>query len=141
MRFAQRTHTTLPRQPPQPTFGELSLYILRNDGLSSFIHDNLRPSDTLHLEFVSGVHTISPSSTPSLVPVNLVRSSGIPVDIGHYLGDMLPRDSNSSETDILVANGTCATIKVHPIVLRFPQSPRSRPLPKPVLKESNTAAG
>ena len=129
MRFAQRTHTTLPRQLPQPTFVELSLYILPNEGLSSLIHDNLRSSDTLHLEFVAGGHAISLSSTPSLVSVNLVRSSGIPVHTSHYLGDMLPRDGNSSETDMLVANGTRATIEVHPIVLRFSQFARLRPLP------------
>ena len=141
MRFAQRTHTTLPRQPPQPTYNELSLYSLRNEGLSSFIHDNLRSFDTLQLEFVAGVHAVSLSFTPSLVSVNLVRSSGIPVHTGDYLGDMLPRDGNSSETDMLVANGTRATIEVHPIVLRFPQFARSRPLPKTILKKSKTAPG
>ena len=90
---------------------------------------------------ISMISLISLSSTPSLVPVNLARSSGIPVHTGHYLGDMLRRDGNSSEFDMLVANGTCATIEVHPIVLRFPQFARLRPLPKIFLKKRKTAAG
>ena len=60
-------------------------------------------TDIFHLEFV-GVHAISLSYTPSLVRVNLVRSSGIPALTGHYLVDMLPRDGLSSETKIFVTD-------------------------------------
>ena len=34
--FEQRTYTSLPRQPPPPTFGELSLCTPFSDGLSNF---------------------------------------------------------------------------------------------------------
>ena len=50
----------------------------------------------------AGVHAISLSPTPSLVPVNLVRSSGTPALTGHYL--VVPRDDLSSETKIFVTD-------------------------------------
>eukprot|EP00904_Undaria_pinnatifida_P011359 jgi/Undpi1/7353/HiC_scaffold_22.g09826.m1 len=104
MRFAQRTYTILPRQPSQPIFGELSLSAPLTEGLSTFLSDNQPTTDTFHLEF-AGVHAISLSSTPTLVPVNFVHSLDIPALTGHYLVYMLPRDGVSSETEILVANG------------------------------------
>ena len=104
MRFEQRTYTTLPRLPSRPLFGELSLATPYKDGLSTFVRDNRPSQDIIHLEF-AGVHAVSLSATPSLVPVNLVRSSGLPAPTGHYLVDMLPRDGLSCETEIFVANG------------------------------------
>ena len=53
----------------------------------------------------AGVHAISISSTSSLVPVNLVSSSGILAIIGHCLVDMLFHYSVSSEAEIFVAKG------------------------------------
>ena len=103
MRFAQRTYTILPRQPSQPIFGELSISVSRSEGLTTFISNRRPTTDTIYLEF-AGVHAISLSSAPSLVPVNLVRSSGAPALTGHFLADMLPRDGASSETEISVAN-------------------------------------
>ena len=104
MRFAQRTYTILPRQPSQPIFGERSLSAPRTEGLSAFISDNRPTTDTFHLEFAN-VQAISLLSTPSLAPVNLIRSSGVPALTGHYLVNMLPRDGASSGTEIFVANG------------------------------------
>ena len=104
MRFEQHTYTALPRQPSRPVFGELSQTTHYTNGLPTFIHDNRPTIDVLHLEF-DGDHAISLSSTPSLVPVNLVRSSGVPALTGQYLVDMLPRDSPSSETDVFVTDG------------------------------------
>ena len=43
-------------------------------------------------------------TTPTLVRVNLVRSSGVPALTGRSLVDMLPRDGVSSETEIFVSN-------------------------------------
>ena len=97
MWFEQRTYTTLPRLPSRPLFVELSLAPPYKDGLSAFVRDNRPSQDTIHLEFAS-VHAVSLSATQPLVPVNLVRSSGLPAPTGHYLVDMLPRDSLSSET-------------------------------------------
>ena len=74
------------------------------DGLPTFIHDNRPTTVTFHLEF-AGVHTISLSPTPSLIRVNSMRSLGVPALTGHYLVDMLPRDSLSSETQIIVTDG------------------------------------
>ena len=76
----------------------------RTEGLPTFISDNRPTTDTFHLEF-AGVHAISLLSTPSLVPVSLVRSSGVPALTGHYLIGILPRDGVSSETEVFVANG------------------------------------
>lgn len=104
MRFDQRKYTTLTRSPSRLLFSELSLTTPYADGLSSFIHDNGPSHDTLHLQF-AGVHGISLSSTPSLVPVNFLRLSGVPALTGQYLVDMLPRHSLSSETEIFFANG------------------------------------
>ena len=103
MRFEQRTYTILPRQPSQPTFGEFSLNTPCTNCLSTFIRDNRPTTGTFHLEF-AGVHTISLPPTPSLVPVNLVRSSGVPALTGHYLVDMLPRNGLSSETETFVTD-------------------------------------
>ena len=104
MRFERHTYTTLPRQPSQLTFGNLSLTSHSTDGLSTFIPDNRSTTDVFHLEF-TGVNAISLSSTPSLVPVNLMRPSGFPALTGHYLVDMLPRDGLSSKTKIFDADG------------------------------------
>ena len=101
MRFAKRTYTILPRQPSQLIFGERSLSVPRTEGLSTLISDNRPTTDTSHLEF-TGVHAISLSSTPSLVPVKLVRSLGVPALTGHYMVSMLSRDGVSSETEIFV---------------------------------------
>ena len=103
MRFEQRTYTNLSRLPSRPLFGELSLNNPYKDGLSTFIHDNRPSQDILHLEF-AGVHEVSFSATRSLVPVHLVRASGIPAPTGHYLVGMLPRDGLSPETEIFVNN-------------------------------------
>lgn len=92
------------RQPSQPAFGELSLSISCTEGPSTFPHDKRPTTDAFHLEF-AGMHAISLSSTPSLVPVNLVLPSGIPALTGHYLIDMLPRDGVFSGTEIFVAHG------------------------------------
>ena len=66
MRFEQRTYTTLPRQPPQPTFGELSLCTPFSDGLSTLIQDDRLPGDVYHLRY-TGHEAVSITSTPSLV--------------------------------------------------------------------------
>ena len=147
MRFEQRTYTILPRQPSQPIFGELSLTTC-TDGLSTFINDNRPTTDTFHLEF-AGLNTISLSPTPSLIPVNLVRSSGVPALTGHYLVDMLPRDGLSSETEILVTDsfqtipisgftdlepgtflGTCSSPLIQIPTSSF-HDPSMEPLPSP----------
>ena len=104
MRLTQRTHTILPRQPSQPIFDDHSLSVPRTEGLSTFISDYRPTADISHLEF-AGVHAVSLSPTLFLVPVNLVRSSGVPALTGHCLVDMLPSDGASSETETLVANG------------------------------------
>eukprot|EP00904_Undaria_pinnatifida_P010765 jgi/Undpi1/6819/HiC_scaffold_21.g09295.m1 len=72
-------------------------------GLSTFLSENRPTTDTFHLEF-AGVHKMSLLSTPTLVPVEMVRSSGVWALTGHYLVDMLPRDGVSSETESFVAN-------------------------------------
>ena len=97
------TYTILPRQPSQLIFGELSLSVPRTQGLSTFLSENRPTTDTFHLEF-AGVHKMSLLSTPTLVPVEMVRSSGVWALTGHYLVDMLPRDGVSSETESFVAN-------------------------------------
>lgn len=104
MRFEHRTYTTLPHPHSEPTFGELSVTIPYADGVSTFIHDNRSTTDTLHLE-LAGFHAISLSSTSSLVPLNLVRSSGTPALTGHYLVDKLPHNGISSETEVFVTDG------------------------------------
>ena len=104
MRFEQCTYTTLPRLPSRPLLGELSTATPYKDDLSSFARDNRPSHDTTHLEF-TGVHEVAYSATTSLVPVTLVRFSGLPAPTGHYLVDMLPRDGLSSETELFVANG------------------------------------
>ena len=104
MRLTQRTHTILPRQPSQPIFDDHPLSVPRTKGLSTFISDHRPTADTSHLKF-AGVYEISLSSTLFLVPVNLVRPSGIPALTGHYLVDMLPSDGALSETETLVADG------------------------------------
>ena len=103
MRLAQRTYTILPSQPSQPIFGELSLSVSLTEAPPTFTSDNRPTTDTFHLQY-AGVHAISLSSTPFLVPVNLVRPSGVPALTRHCLVDMLPRDVVSSETEIFVAN-------------------------------------
>ena len=103
MLFEQRTYTTMPRQPPQPTFGELSLCTPFSDGLSTFIQDDRLPDDVYHLRY-AGREVVSLTSTPSLVQVNLVRSSGMPALTGNYLVDMLHRDDLSSDSEIFVAH-------------------------------------
>ena len=104
MRFEQRTYTTLPRQPSRPVFDELSLTTHYTNDLTTFIHDNRPTSDAFHLEFAVD-HAISLSSTPSLVPVNLVRSYGVPDLTGQCLVDMFPRDDLFFETEIFVTDG------------------------------------
>ena len=103
MRFEQHTYTILPRQPPQSAFRELFLTTLCTDGLSTFIHDNRLTTDTFHLELACN-RTISLPLTPSLMPVNKVRSSGVSAFTGHYLVDMRPRDGLSSENETFVAD-------------------------------------
>lgn len=104
MRFVQRTTYTTPSHlPSQTTFGDRSLATPYTDSLSTLIHGNRPAADTFHLDF-AGVHAISLSSTLSLAPVHLVRSSDIPALTGHYLVDMLPRDGLPSETEIFVTN-------------------------------------
>ena len=103
VRFEQRTYTILPRKPSRPVFGEISLTTHYTNGFPTFVHDNRPTTDVFHLEF-DGDHAISLSSTPSLVPVNLVRSSGVPALNGQYLVDMLPRNGLSSKTVIFVTD-------------------------------------
>ena len=103
MRFAQRTYAILPRQPSQPIFSGLSLLVTRTEGLSTFKSDNRPTTHTFHVE-LAGVRAMSRSSTPSLVPVNLVCSSGVLALAGRHLVDMLPRHGDSSETEMFVAN-------------------------------------
>ena len=99
------TYVHHPAPPPVATalWGALPNHPLQGWALHFHPRQTFFP-DTLHPEF-AGVHAASFSATPSLVPVNLVRSSGVPAPTGHYLVDMLPRDSLSSETEIFVANG------------------------------------
>ena len=104
MRFEERTFTTLPRQPPQPTFGELSFCTPFSDGFSTFIQDDRLPDDVYHLRY-AGREAVSLTSAPSLVQVNLVRSSGMPALTGSYLVDMLHRDGLSSDSELFVAHG------------------------------------
>lgn len=104
MRFEQRTHTILPRQPSQPTFGSLSFCIPYAGGLSTFANYNRSTDDVYHLRY-AGLEAVSFSPKPSLVPVNLVYPSGVTALTGHYLVDILPRDGLSSETEIFEAHG------------------------------------
>lgn len=104
MRFEQRTYITLPRQPPQPTFGALSLCTPFTDHLSTFIQDDRLPDDVYHLRY-AGPDAVSLTPTPSLIRVNLVRSSGTPALTGNYWVDMLHRDGFSSDPEIFVSHG------------------------------------
>ena len=90
VRFGKRTYTILPREPSQWIFGELSLSVPRTKAPPTFTSDNRPPTDTFHLEY-AGVHAISLTSTPTLIPVNLVRPSGVPALTGYCLLDMPPR--------------------------------------------------
>ena len=103
MGFEQCTYTTLPRQPPQPTFGELYLCTPFSDGLSTFIQDDRLPDDVYHLRY-AGQEAVSITSIPSLIQVNLVHSLGVPALTGNYLVDMLHRDGLSSDSEIFVAH-------------------------------------
>ena len=87
MGFEQCTYATLPRQPPQPTFGELYICTPFSDGLSTFIQDDRLLDDVYHLRYVG--HEVV--SLTSLVQVNLAYSSGVPALTGNYLVDMLHR--------------------------------------------------
>ena len=87
-----------------PFYWDATAGFPHKDGLSTFVHDNRPSQNTIHLEFAV-VYAVSRSATLSLVPVYLVRPSGIPAPTGQYLDDMLPRDGFSSETEIFVASG------------------------------------
>ena len=89
-----------PVSSPDGSSANFPSQFLAPKAVPTFTSDNRPTTDIFHLEY-AGVHAI----TPSLVPVNLVRTSGVPALTGHCLVDMLPRDGVSSETEIFVANG------------------------------------
>ena len=104
MRFEQRSYTTLPHQPHQPIRGELGLHHHDRNGAAAFIPDDRSTDDVYHLRF-SGPNTISLSSTPTPVEVNLVRQSGAPAFTGNYMVNMLPREDPLSDTAVFVSDG------------------------------------
>lgn len=94
----------MPCQPSRPTFGEHSLCTLYTNDISPLIQDNRPTGDAYRLHYTD-FKAVSLSSTPSLVPVNLVHPSGVPSLTGNYLVGMLPRDGLYSDTEIFVAYG------------------------------------
>lgn len=96
MPFLTRTYPTLPRQPPQTTFGIRSRTTPCTDAFPTLVHDNRLTTATLHVEFAR-INAVFLSSTPFLVRVNLVRSSGIPDFTCPYLVDMRPPNRLTSE--------------------------------------------
>lgn len=89
-----------PGSPSELTFGKHSLSALYTDGLSTFIRDSSPTDDVFHLCY-AGLRSVSLSSTPPFVSVNLVPPSGVPALTGNYLANMLPRDSFSTDTEIV----------------------------------------
>ena len=77
MRLERRWHTTLPRQFPEPTLGELSLFHHDSKRTTDVNPDDRSTSDIYHLRYTD-TQVISPPTTPALVGVNLVRQSGAP---------------------------------------------------------------
>ena len=104
MRFEQRSFTTLPRQPPQTTRGDLSLHHHDPNGAFAFIPDDRYTDDVYHLQF-DGTKVISISSSPKLVEGNLVRQSGAPAFTANNMVSMLPRDNLLPGTESFVSDG------------------------------------
>ena len=104
MRFKQRLSTTLPNQGPGLLLDELSLLHHDPNRAAAFVPDDRSTDDIYHLRY-AGTRTISLSTTPILVEVNLVRQAGAPAFTGNCLVDMLPRDDPLSDRAIFVSDG------------------------------------
>ncbi len=85
--------------------GELTLSHLSDQQVPLYIEDHDADPDQFHLHF-AGDTSVSLSSTPTLVDVNLIRSIGTPALTGKYLVKLLPQeDSRSPATEVFVSHG------------------------------------
>ena len=105
MRFNSRTFSTLPRPGPDGrVMGELTLSTRFSAGACVYATHDEAPESSFHLKY-AGSSGISLGPEPTLIEVNLVRSSGLPALIGEYLVSFRPEVGALSSPDAFVSNG------------------------------------
>ena len=105
VRFHSRSYQTRSPQPDGRIFGELTLSLC-DDNLGSaaaYIRNHEVSDAAYHLVYDG--QGVSPTDSPQLIPVNLVRLDGSPALTGHCMVNLLPVHDNSNPSEHPVSSG------------------------------------
>ena len=106
MRFHSRSYQTLAPTSDGGVFGELTLSHTFDDAYNSATA-YIRSCETTNVvhHLVYDGQAMSLTSSPQLVPVNLIRLNGSPALTGHYMLDIITTDDDQYRSEHFVASG------------------------------------
>ena len=94
VRFEQSSCNTPSNQHPERKFGTILLFHHDSDGTTAFIPEDCFTGDVSHLRYAGSQVVSHVLSTPALVEVNLVRTSGDTAFTGNCKVNLFPREDS-----------------------------------------------